>query len=123
KSGMFEIEEHEVAARRLEHVPDSRRRELHDEMAELRAPGLGQLLQASRRHADLLGLAVSGARLAPISARAGAAASRPASDGRNRGALSGGPKLSSGAFAPQGLSVPGPRRQNGFQVARWVNLR
>ncbi len=50
ESGMLEIEQHEVATRRLENVADPGRRELHDEMPELWSLCSSQLLQPLRRH-------------------------------------------------------------------------
>ena len=70
ESGMLEIEEHEVATGRLENVPNPGRRELDDEMAELRTLGLSQLLQALRCHAFLPCVATQGACLSSTSTRA-----------------------------------------------------
>ena len=70
KSGVLEIEKHEVATGRLENVPNPGRGELHDEMPELRALGLSQLLQALRCHALLPSVATRGAYLLSISTRA-----------------------------------------------------
>jgi hypothetical protein len=53
KSGMFEIKKHEVATGGLENMPNPGRRELHDEVPELRALGLSKLLQTLRCHALL----------------------------------------------------------------------
>ena len=50
ESGMLQIEQHEVATRRLENVADPGRRELHDEVPELWSFGSSQLLQPLRRH-------------------------------------------------------------------------
>src|SRR6185437_15179754 len=60
ESGMLEIEQHEIATRRLENVADSGRRELHDEMPELWRLRLSQLLQPLRGHPFLLTCVISG---------------------------------------------------------------
>ena len=70
ESGMLEIEEHEVASRRLENVPNSGRGELHDEMPELWGLGLSQLLQALRYHSSLPCAATQGACSLSSSTRA-----------------------------------------------------
>ena len=70
KSGMLEIEEHEVATGRFENMADPGRRELDDEMPELWDLGLSQFLQALRCHAFLPYLAAQGVFLSLTSTRA-----------------------------------------------------
>src|SRR6185437_17123159 len=116
ESGMLEIEQHEVATCRLENMPDSRRGELHDEMPELRAPGLSHLLQALRCHALLPCVAFLGRSIA-TSTRASGEASRSSLAIRARvaarpQALSRTPHL-----APARMARRSGPRQNGFQVA------